>query len=196
MSFREGEQKERENVVIGESVEQQRRWCCDEVEAGKEEILLRRRERGFSMKERIVYVEGRTTLFQPETLLPTQFFVALRQKESAQGERRLMVAILEDAVECFQKYLWATDSRSCQLQADAEQWLLSDDTSWLFSFVNICDTLGIHPLFLRRGLTQWQAQQLAPDGSRVNRPRIKLTLRSESKRSVSPARLLRAVSKT
>jgi hypothetical protein len=148
------------------------------------------------VKERIVCVEGQTTLFQPETLLPAQFFAALRQKESAQGERRLMMAILEDAVECFQKYFWATDSRSRQIRADAEQWLLSDDTSWIFSFVNICDTLGIHPLFLRRGLTQWQAQQLATGRSELTRPRTKPPLRSESKRSVSQARLLRAVSET
>jgi hypothetical protein len=144
------------------------------------------------MKGKLIHADAPTTIFQPETLLPTQFFAALRQKTPARGEHRLMAAILEDAVECFQKHLWATDSRGRQLRANAEQWLLSDDTSWLFSFVNICDTLGIHPVFLRRGLTQWQAQQLAGEGS----PQPKSGFRSESRRITSKARLLREVSKT
>ncbi|MEW6298955.1 MAG: hypothetical protein AB1671_14665 [Thermodesulfobacteriota bacterium] len=147
------------------------------------------------MKDKI-HADGLPTLFQPETLLPTQFFAALGQKAHAQGERRLMVAVLEDALECFQKHFWATDSRGRQLCADAERWLLSDDTSWLFSFVNICHTLGIHPLFLRRGLAQWKAQQLAPGGSESRRPRAKSALRSAAKRGTAQTRLLRTASKT
>lgn len=142
------------------------------------------------------YTDGLTTLFQPETLLPTQFFAALGQKARAQGERRLMVAILADALECFQKHFWATDSRGRQLCADAERWLLSDDTTWLFSFVNICHTLGIHPLFLRRGLAQWKAQQLAPHGSELRHARSNSTLRSAGKRGTAQTRPLRTAQKT
>ncbi|MCS6925111.1 MAG: hypothetical protein NZ578_04325 [Candidatus Binatia bacterium] len=134
---------------------------------------------------------GLSTLFQPETLLPTQFFAAWGQKAPAQGERRLMVAILADALECFQKHFRATDSRGRQLWAEAERWLLSDDTTWLFSFVNICHTLGIHPLFLRRGLAQWKAQQLAPDASALPQPRTKPSVRSAGKRSSARSRGLR-----
>jgi len=104
---------------------------------------------------------GCVRLFQPDSLLPAQFFAALKQKARSGGERRLMTAILEDAVDCFQKYLWATESRSRQLRADAEAWLFSDDDRWPFSFVNICEALDIHPSFLRRGLLLWKAQQLA-----------------------------------
>jgi hypothetical protein len=113
------------------------------------------------MKEKLITAEAGTSLFQPDLLLPAQFFAALKQKAQACGERRLMVAILEDAVVCFQKHLWATDGRSRQLGAEAERWFLSDDSSWPFSFVNICEALDIHPLFLRRGLLTWKAQQLA-----------------------------------
>ncbi len=51
--------------------------------------------------------EGGTTLFEPDLLLPAQFFAALKQKAQTRGERRLMIAILEDAIVCFQKNLWA-----------------------------------------------------------------------------------------
>lgn len=104
--------------------------------------------------------ERKITLFQPDSLLPAQFFAALKQKAQANGERRLMVAILADAVECFQKHLGATDGRGRQLCAEAERWFLSDDSSWPFSFVNICEALDIHPSFLRRGLLRWKAQQV------------------------------------
>jgi hypothetical protein len=116
------------------------------------------------MKEKLS-VDAGISLFQPDSLLPSQFFAAL--KEKSHGERRLMVAILEDAVDCFQKYLWATDNRSRHLRTEAEKWFLSDDDSWPFSFVNICLALDLHPGFLRRGLLEWKARQLTSRQSKL-----------------------------
>lgn len=112
------------------------------------------------MKGRSV-VDAGTTLFQPDSLLPAQFFAALKQRSQACGERRLMAAILEDAVDCFQKYLWAKENRSRNLRLEAESWFLSDDDSWPFSFINVCHALDLEPNFIRRGLMQWKEQQLA-----------------------------------
>jgi hypothetical protein len=101
------------------------------------------------------------TLFQPDSLLPAQFFTALKQRSQACGERRLMAAILEDAIDCFQKYLWAKDNRSRTLRQEAENWFLADDESWPFSFANVCQALDLEPDFLRRGLIQWKDRELA-----------------------------------
>jgi len=106
-------------------------------------------------------IDGAASIFEPSTLLPSQFFASLRQKAEADGERRLMFAILEDAIECFQKHLLAEENKRRQLHIDAELWFLEDDPSWLFSFVNICDVFEIHPVFLRRGLLAWKTKQLA-----------------------------------
>jgi hypothetical protein len=122
------------------------------------------------MKEKLAIVEAGISLFQPDSLLPAQFFAELQQKAQACGERRLMVAILEDAVDCFQKYLWAADNRSRHLHAEAEKWFLSDDDSWPFSFVNICHALDLHPGFIRRGLLAWKDRQLARRQSRSGYP--------------------------
>lgn len=118
------------------------------------------------MKEKLI-AEAGASLFQPDFLLPAQFFATIKQKAYACGERRLMVAILEDAVDCFQKYLWATDNRSRHLWTEAEKWFLSDDDSWPFSFVNICHALDLHPEFLRRGLLEWKARQFDRHQSKV-----------------------------
>ena len=104
----------------------------------------------------------------PDTLLPSQFFAALRQKSRMDGEHRLMVAVLEDGLNCFQKHINATDPKQRQLFLDAEEWIMSDDQSWFFSFVNVCDTLKLDPDYVREGLLKWRdAQRL---GRRLPEP--------------------------
>ncbi len=114
--------------------------------------------------ERLV-AEGLRHLFQPDTLLPLQFLAAQRQSSQVKGERRLIVAILEDAIDCFQKHLTAKDVRSRQLWQEARDWLLSDDSSWPFSYLSICEALDIHPSFLRRGILSWSVRSAGRSAS-------------------------------
>src|SRR6185295_8323989 len=89
-----------------------------------------------------------------------QFFQSLRSKGQYDGERRLMIAILEDAVNCFMKQLHATDPKARQLYLDAEEWISAEDPSWFFSFENVCNTLDLNPAYLREGLLKWRDGQL------------------------------------
>ncbi len=108
-------------------------------------------------------------LLQPDTLLPSQYFSALRRKGAHEPERRLVVAVLQDAVDCFQKHVGARDRRARQLYLDAEEWIRSDDRSWPFSFENVCDLLQINAEYLRRGLMTWRDRHLAgPRGNVVH----------------------------
>ena len=147
------------------------------------------------MKEKLIADAG-VSLFQPDSLLPAQFFAALEQKTHACGERRLMVAILEDAVDCFQKYLWAADNRSRHLRTEAEKWFLSNDDSWPFSFVNICHALDLHPDFLRRGLLEWKARQLARRQPKAPYTETVPVLSRRAERDSSPVTPLHAASGT
>lgn len=113
------------------------------------------------MKTLSSVADAGASLFQPDSLLPTQFFTALKQRSQACGERRLMAAILEDAIDCFQKYLWAKDNRSRNLRLEAESWFLADDDTWPFAFINVCHALDLEPGFIRRGLMSWKERQLA-----------------------------------
>jgi hypothetical protein len=131
------------------------------------------------------------SLFQPDSLLPAQFFVALKQRTQACGERRLMAAILEDAVDCFQKYLWAKDNRSRNLRMEAESWFLSDDDSWPFSFINVCHALDLEPGFIRRGLISWKERQLARRASLIGGSGTSPLMPSRGETSVAPSVTIR-----
>jgi len=72
-----------------------------------------------------------------------------------QPEKRLMLAILLDAVECFQKYAPLDRRKPDRLFKATEEWIFQDDYKWPFSFLNICDAVGIDPKYLRNGLQQW-----------------------------------------
>jgi hypothetical protein len=100
-------------------------------------------------------------LFVPDTMLPSQYFDRVARRTEYDGERRLMIAVLEDAVDVYRKLAGARDARREQLFRDAEQWIESDDRGWIFSFQNICDVLGIEVEYLRRGLRAIKKQALA-----------------------------------
>ena len=109
------------------------------------------------MKERESAADERMgEIFQPDTLLPSQFFDRVRRRTEHEGERRLMIAVLEDAVETYRKQASAKESRGQQLFREAEEWIEDSDRSWLFAFENICDVLDINAEYLRRGLHSWK----------------------------------------
>src|SRR5438552_15816823 len=113
------------------------------------------------MKEREHAVDERFgVIFQPDTLLPSQFFDRVRRRTEHDGERRLMIAVLEDAVDVFRKQAGARDARGEQLFQEAETWIEDPDRTWLFSFQNICDVLGLDADYLRRGLRVWKERAL------------------------------------
>ena len=98
-------------------------------------------------------------MFEPDTLLPEQFFSILGRKP-LQGEKRLLLAMLEDAVHCFQTYLLARKPHERRLFQEAQEWIESLDTHWFFSFENICDILGIDPGRIREALQEWREKEL------------------------------------
>jgi hypothetical protein len=82
------------------------------------------------------------------------------KKSLREGEERLMLAVLESAVEDFQKYVLARKPRGKQLFQQAEEWFLDKDSDELFSFENICGTLQLHPDYIRQGLMVWKEAKL------------------------------------
>ena len=86
--------------------------------------------------------ERLSDLFEPDILLPVQYFAALKRKRFSCGEHRLLVAIMQDAIECFQKHLHARDSKRRQLYIEAEAWVSAEEDDGTFSFDNVCEIVS------------------------------------------------------
>ena len=108
---------------------------------------------------------------EPEVVLPSQFHGKGGLDASLQPEKRLMLAVLEDAVGTFQKYVCTRDRAGQRLLTEVEDWFGSDDIEWPYSFVNICHSLDLEIEFMRTGLSRWKQHQLDAqvDGVKVVR---------------------------
>jgi hypothetical protein len=116
---------------------------------------------GGKMQEKETLDERLPGLFEPDTLLPIQYFEAMRKKHLLEGEKRLILSVLEDAVECFMKCIDSPTSKGQRLFRDADEWINLEDKHWVFSFDNVCEMLDINPDYMRRGLRQWKERKIA-----------------------------------
>ena len=73
-------------------------------------------------------------------------------------ERRLVLAILEEAVRSYQRYAFATNRRGRRLFGETCEWFDAQHDTWVFSFENICHALDLDPEHIRDGLTRWRRE--------------------------------------
>lgn len=76
-----------------------------------------------------------------------------------------MLAILQDAV---RRYC----GPSGRLQSDAEYWLIAKNRS-VFSFMSVCETLGLDPDAVRVRLAQVRQSAMRPTALRRVRPNVR-----------------------
>jgi hypothetical protein len=93
-------------------------------------------------------------LFQPHVILPSQYFGS---HGKLTPEHRLRIAVLDDAIQCVDKYRLATDPRGRRLFDEVRHWLLARETNWPYSFERICAALDLDANALRQRL------RLAPE---------------------------------
>jgi hypothetical protein len=93
---------------------------------------------------------------------------SLFKRSIREGEQRLMLAVLENALEDFQKYVLATDKRGKELFQEAEEWIFETDSPSFYSFENICEHLQLAPDYVRRGFIRWKAAKLEAELKRTS----------------------------
>ena len=99
--------------------------------------------------------------FEGGSILPSQFFEGCRKKETQEPEKRLMLAVLTDAVRCYQAGWEAQRTSRIRAFHEAEAWFFSAKGYGPFSFESVCHTLDITPDYLRRMLRRWRILRLA-----------------------------------
>lgn len=81
-------------------------------------------------------------------------------------ERRLVLAILHDAVAIFLRRETVPTTRGSRLFREVEGWFAADDPEWPFSFVNICAALDLDVERVRRALECARGPAPAAQGAR------------------------------
>ncbi|MBI4525539.1 MAG: hypothetical protein HY695_17205 [Deltaproteobacteria bacterium] len=104
-----------------------------------------------------------SSLFQPQIVLPAQFYAS--GVSHAEPEKMLLLAALKDAVRCYRKYVFASDRVRRARFREAEAWLMDEDSSWPFSFENVCGVLGLEPTAIRGELNRWRRKEVAKKGN-------------------------------
>jgi hypothetical protein len=114
-----------------------------------------------------MYDDFLAKILEPDIFLPSQFYGSGGLSRQLEGEKRLMIAVLKDAVECLDKYRGACSSSARCNYENAIEWIQDTGTDWLFSFTNICDLLGFDPEYLREVLLKRENKYNKPARPRV-----------------------------
>jgi len=118
-----------------------------------------------------------------------------RGLDPGEGERKLMQAVLSEAIVCLTGRAGPPRERY-QLAAEALRWVRSRDMSWPFSFESICDVLGVNADSLRRRLLPHAVASPTGDqhtGTRATHPlRVVTLLRMRGNDRSTKVRLARS----
>ena len=71
---------------------------------------------------------------------------------SETSQRELASGILKQAAQDLRRFHGATSAVERELYLDAYSWVISDDSSWPFSFLNVCQLLNLTPDIVRQEL--------------------------------------------
>lgn len=90
---------------------------------------------------------------EPGFLSSSQFHDLIHSHDYPDGQTRLMMAILDDAVYCNVKYANAARRVDRKLFVEAKSWFETDSASQsLLSFEHVCEVLGVDAGFFRTRL--------------------------------------------
>jgi hypothetical protein len=95
----------------------------------------------------------------PDVVTPEQYYNGVRIRHPAtEAIKRLMLAVLEDALCCLQMRANGRRPIDRRDMAEAERWIFEPGREGPFTFESVCETLGIQPDHLRDGIRQWRLQ--------------------------------------
>jgi len=141
--------------------------CCGEQ--------MTKQKQNKKQKDRVVdpglrFDEKLVAPFEPD-ILASADYERVYQKRLLSAEHQLMLAVLQEAIADFQKYVITRDYKGKKRFTEAEAWILDKDTGWIFSLVSICEVFGFDPDYLRQGLRRWKQARLAQKRNALIAPR-------------------------
>ena len=95
---------------------------------------------------------------QPDVLCVDEYLHVYQGRPGETPERRLVAAILRDAVDCYLRDCLAKNPHRKRSLREAEEWFFKSDDYGVFSLENVCSVLNIDPGYVRRSLVRHQQQ--------------------------------------
>ena len=93
-------------------------------------------------------------------LMPSQYFDLIARRNVLDGEKRLMFAVLEDAIRTYVMNINSVSANGRKELEAVREWINSRGDQELFTFDNLCNVFSIDPDSLRTQLNQLSAADL------------------------------------
>ena len=104
---------------------------------------------------------------EPDVLCVDEYLHVYQGRPAETPERRLVAAILRDAIDCYVRDCFTKDRHKKRSFREAVEWFFRDDDYGVFSLENVCGILGIDPGYVRRSLLQYERQNSGNADSRT-----------------------------
>jgi hypothetical protein len=96
--------------------------------------------------------------FAPDCILPVQYFHRPQHSFSAGAEGKLMLAVFQDAIDCYRLNLNRTGRRAARELREVSEWFNAVNCHDLFAFETICAVFGIDARAVRHALRKLNAK--------------------------------------
>jgi hypothetical protein len=118
-----------------------------------------------------------------DLILPCQYY-DVSGGHHLTGEQRLMLALLTDAINVYQRGALSRMASARRLFVDAEQWIMADQgVCNALSFGTVCEALGINAALLRRRVIDWKHAVHRQRAEHPSTPGLHLKLTTRSRHS-------------
>lgn len=104
---------------------------------------------------------------EPDVLCVDEYLHVYQGRPAETPERRLVAAILRDAIDCYIRDCFTKDRHKKRSFREAEEWFFRGDDYGVFSLENVCGILGIDPGYVRRSLLRYERKHSGSADSRA-----------------------------
>jgi hypothetical protein len=111
-----------------------------------------------------MWVDFTESSLASDCILPVQWRGLFRREHDDVGERRLLLAVLRDALDLVTRPPTRTPIRPVADICDARRWFESDDRSSPFCFLPVAEALGLEPGPLRAAVLNGRVAAGPPRG--------------------------------
>jgi len=106
---------------------------------------------------------------EPDVLAVHDYLQVFQYRPALTPERRLLAAILRDAIDSYMRNCFAKSRREKKMYQETEEWFFGSDEG-VFSFENVCEVLRLAPGYIRRGLLSYKQGPAPSRDARSKRP--------------------------